>query len=266
AVTALLDGHSGFGQVVAERATQVAVEKARAQGVGIVCAFRSQHIGRIGEYTEMIADAGLIGFCVVNASRIVAPFGGLARQLSTNPIAFSVPILGERPLLLDFATSAVAANKLRVYAAKGLPVPPGWIMDKEGAPSTDPLDFFAGGYLLTFGGHKGYGLNLMVEVLGGLLSGTGGTMFDDYPGGNGVFIMALAPEFFRPSDEFLADVRRLVDALRATPPRDGVEKVLVPGDLEVAATARYRRDGVELDAQTWGLIVEAGRSVGIEYR
>ncbi|MBI1801648.1 MAG: Ldh family oxidoreductase [Chloroflexi bacterium] len=265
AVTALLDGQRGFGQTTAIRAIRVAGEKAHANGFGIVCAVNTNHVGRIGEYTEMAAEAGLIGIVVVNASRIVAPHGGLARQLGTNPIAFSVPVPGGRPLLVDFATSVVAANKLRVARNKGAKIPYGWVLDSEGAPSDDPNAFFNGGTLLTFGGHKGYGLSVMIEILAGLLSGSGSAIFDEFRGGNGVFMLALAPHFFRPSEAFLADVRRLIDALRATPPRDGVESVLVPGDPEAPAEARQMRDGIDVDAVTWQTVIDAGRTVGVEY-
>ncbi|MBI1801649.1 MAG: Ldh family oxidoreductase [Chloroflexi bacterium] len=265
AVTALLDGQWGFGQVVAERAMQLAIEKARANGAGIVCAMNSNHIGAIGEYTEMAANAGMIGLAIVNGiGKLVAPHGGRARMLSTNPIAFSVPVPGGRPLLMDFATSAVAEGKIKVARNKGAKVPRGWILDKEGASSDDPEDFYAGGFLLPVGAHKGYGLSIMVEILAGLLSGAGAALLDTPPS-NGCFFLALSPDFFRPSEAFLADVRRLVDALRSTPPLDDAEPVLVPGDPETKAEARHRREGIELDAVTWQTIVDAGRSVGVEF-
>jgi LDH2 family malate/lactate/ureidoglycolate dehydrogenase len=265
AVTALVDGHYGFGHVTGEYATSIAIAKAKAEGVGIVCGVHSNHIGRIGEYAEMAAAEGLIGFCVVNAGAQVTPYGGLAARFGTNPIAFCVPVPGQRPILVDFATSAAASNKILVARNKGVKIPFGWILDNEGAPSDNPADLFNGGYLLTFGTYKGYGLTIMVEVLAGLLSGAGSAVFGEFGWGNGVFVMALSPEFFRPPDEFYADVRRLADTLRETPPLDGVEKVMVPGDPEQMVEARYRRDGIALDAETWRLIVEAGKSVGVAW-
>jgi LDH2 family malate/lactate/ureidoglycolate dehydrogenase len=261
--TALVDGQRGFGHVTGEFATRLAIDKALANGVGIVSCVNTNHIGRIGEYPEMMVEAGLIGFCIVNAGPIVTPFGGLGRRLGTNPIAFAVPIPGGHPLRVDFATSGAAGNKVLVARSKGIRIPKGWVLDSEGADSTDPADLFNGGYLLPFGAHKGYGLGVMVEILAGLLSGTGSAVYGSYHGGNGVFMLALSPEFFRPPQEFLDDVRRLVEALRSTPPREGVEKVMVPGDPEAATEERYRRDGIELDAGTWKLIVDAGLSVGV---
>jgi hydroxycarboxylate dehydrogenase B len=265
AVTALLDGNWGFGQIVAQRAMQLAIDKAKANGIAIVCARNSNHVGAIGEYTEMAANAGLIGLAFVNGvGLLVAPHGGKARRLSTNPMAFSVPVPGGRPLLMDFATSAVAEGKLKVARNKGASVPPGWILDPQGAPSTEPGDFYGGGFLLPIGEHKGYGLSIMVEVLGGLLSGAGAAMLGTQPG-NGCCFIAVAPDSFRPGAEFLDDVRRLVDTLRATPPRDGFEAVLVPGDPEAEAETRHARDGIALDDVTWQTIVDAARSVGVEY-
>lgn len=262
--TALVDGRHGFGHVTGEYAARLAIEKATANGAGIVSCVNTNHIGRIGEYPEMMVEAGLIGFCIVNAGPIMTPFLGLARRIGTNPIAFAVPIPGDHPLLVDFATTGAAGNKVLVAQSKGVKIPKGWILDSEGADSTDPSDLFNGGYLLPFGEHKGYGLGIMVEILAGLLSGSGSAVYGSYHGGNGVFMLALSPEFFRPPEEFLKDVRRLVDALRATPPREGVERVMVPGDPEAIVTERYQRDGIQQDAGTWKLIVDAGRSVGVE--
>jgi LDH2 family malate/lactate/ureidoglycolate dehydrogenase len=268
-VIVVLDGHWGFGQVVAERAMELAIEKAKANGLGIASVRNSNHVGAIGEYTEMAANAGLIGLAVVNGiGRLVTPHGGRARMLSTNPIAFSVPVPGGRPLLMDFATSGVAEGKVKVARNKRARIPEGWILDKDGAPSGDPEDLYAGGFLLPMGGgtggHKGYALSIMAEILGGLLSGTGAALLETAPA-NGCFFMALSADCFRPTTEFLADVRELVDALHATPALEGTERVLVPGDPEEAAEARHRREGINLDDVTWQTIVDAGRSVGVAY-
>ncbi len=265
AVTALLDGNWCFGQVVAERAMQIAIAKAKANGVAIVCARNSNHVGAIGEYTEMAANDGLIGLAFVNGvGLLVAPHGGKARRLSTNPIAFSVPVPGGRPILMDFATSIVAEGKLKVARNKDAKVPHGWILNQQGEPSDDPNDFYAGGFLLPVGEHKGYGLSIMVEILGGLLSGAGAAMLGSAPS-NGCCFVVIAPEFFRPSEEFFEDVCRLADTLRATPPRDGFESVLMPGDPEARAQAEHMTHGIPLDDVTWQTIIDAGRRVGVEY-
>ncbi len=269
AVISVVDGQWGFGQVAAEFAMHKAMEKAEAAGVGIASLRNSNHVGAIGEYTEMAAHGGLIGIAIVNGmGKLVAPFGGRARQLSTNPFAFSVPVPGGRPIIMDFASSVVAEGKLKVARNQGAPIPAGWALDKDGRSTENPNDFYDGGMLLTLGGlgsgHKGYGLSIMSEIMGGLLSGTGAALLDTPPA-NGCFFMALRIDAFRPADEFLADVRRLVDVLHATPPRDGVARVLVPGDPEVMAETKHQRDGIELDDVTWQTIVDAGRGVGVSY-
>ena len=218
--TALVDGHENFGQIVATYAMQVAMDKARANGIAIVSVLHSNHIGRIGEYVETAANAGLIGLAMVNATHpIVTPYNGIGHIFGTNPIAFAVPVPNGRPMLLDFATSSVAGNKVRVAVNKGIKIPKGWILDNEGAQTDDPRDLSNGGYLLPVAAHKGYGLSLMVEIFAGLLSGTGSALHAPARHYNGCFFMVLSPDTFRPSEEFLGDVRRLADELRATPPR-----------------------------------------------
>jgi len=268
-VITVVDGQWGFGQVCAAFAMQKAIEKARVNGIGVSTLHNANHVGAIGEYTEMAANAGLVGLGIVNGmGKLVAPFGGRERQLSTNPLAMSVPVPGGRPILMDFATSAVAEGKLKVARNQRAQIPHGWALDKHGESTENPNDFYDGGMLLTLGGfgsgHKGYGLSMMSEIIGGLLSGTGAAMLGTRLA-NGCFFMALQIDAFRPADEFLADVRKLVDTLRATPPRPGIERVLIPGDPEAAAEERHRREGIELDDVTWQTILDAARSVGVTY-
>ena len=265
-VTALVDGHDAFGQIVATYAMEVAMQKAQTLGVGLVSVMRSNHIGRIGEYVETAANAGLIGFALVNATYpMVTPYGGFTRTFGTNPIAFAAPVPGARPILLDFATSTVAGNKVRVAVNKGLKIPKDWIRDNEGAETDDPRDLANGGSLLPVGAHKGYGLQLMVEIMGGLLSGSGSGLHAEKRNYNGCFFMVLSPDVFRPSAEFLGDVRRMVDELHATPPQSGVARVLVAGDPEQIKEAEQLRNGVDIDEVSWQLLVECGQQVGVEY-
>src|ERR671938_2083630 len=178
-VSALIDGGWAFGQLTAERATRVAMDKARRHGIAVVAAVRCTHIGRLGEYAEMGAAEGIIVFLAAGGLTgkrgQVAPYGGRRGVLGTNPLAFGFPGGSEEfPLLLaDFATSAVAAGKIMVARAKGAPLPPGSIQDAQGRPSTRAEDYVEGGTLLPFGGHKGYALALVVELLGRVVTGSG---------------------------------------------------------------------------------------------
>jgi uncharacterized oxidoreductase len=264
--TALIDGQENFGQIVATYAMHVAIEKAKANGVASVSVLHSNHIGRIGEYVETAAHHGLIGLAMVNATHpIVTVYGGVAHTFGTNPIAFAAPVPNSRPILLDFATSTVAGNKVRVAVNKGVKIPKDWILDNEGAETDDPRDLFNNGYLLPVAAHKGYGLGLMVEVFAGLLSGTGSALHAPARHYNGCFFMALSPDLFRPSEDFLGDLRRLVDELHAVPPRPGVERVMVAGDPEAVKEADQRANGIDLDEASWQTVLDAGQSVGVVY-
>src|SRR5215467_3979041 len=177
-VIAVLDGDRGFGQVVARRGTEVAIAKARAHGLSAVALRRTNHVGRLADWAEMAAEQGLIGMLWANAKGglNVAPWGGAARRLGTNPHAVAIPGPGGTVAMShDFATSVVAEGKLKVKFNRGEKAAPGIMINAAGHPSTDPREFYADppGALLTAGEHKGYGLSLAIEILGGILSGTG---------------------------------------------------------------------------------------------
>src|SRR5271156_2456505 len=177
--TTVVDGHWGFGYVVNERAMKLTIEKAKSANVAAATVFRQGHIGRVASYTLMAAREGMIGIATADSGRspkAVAPFGGSEARLGTNPISIAMPSDLDAPFYLDMATSAVAAGKIQLAAARGEEIPAGWIVDSEGRQTTDPLQFHKGGALLPLGGSEGYkgsGLAAMVEVLCGLLTGLG---------------------------------------------------------------------------------------------
>lgn len=266
AVMASVDARRGFGQVAARLAITCAVEKARAQGLAAAGIFNGNHVGRMGEWVMVAADAGLVGLGFCNLGRrgaSVAPYGGVARLLGTNPFAAAVPVAGRPPLLVDFATSAVAEGKLRVARNRGLPIPPGWAVAADGTPTTDPNDFYAGGALLPAAGHKGYGLGMLAELLGGLLTDAA-----DEPAsaasGHGVLFVVLATGLFRPAEAFLADAAELCARAAAVPPAAGFAEVLLPGGPEHRSEARRRAEGVPLDDATWAQLAAAAAALGVE--
>ena len=177
--TTVVDGHWGFGYVVSERLMKMTIEKAKASGVAAATVFRQSHVGRVADYPIMAANEGLIGMMTADSgrsSKSVVPFGGREPRLGTNPICIAMPSNLEGVMFIDMATSAVAAGKLGVAVARGSDVPEGWILDKDGNPSTNPNDLRNGGAVLPLGGpegHKGYGLSVMVEILSGILTGLG---------------------------------------------------------------------------------------------
>ncbi len=263
---ALVDARRGFGQVAAHFAMKSAMEKARDQGLAAVGIFNCYHVGRLGEWVQMAADQGMIGLGFCNGGRrggAVAPYGGAGRVFGTNPVAAAVPVAGQPPVVIDFATSAVAEGKLRVARQQGKAIPEGWILGPDGEPSTDPEDFYAGGVLLPIAGHKGSGLSLLVEFLGGILTGRGCPAFPDFTPGNGVLFLVLSIEAFRPLEAFLEDGAALCQRVKAVPPATGFEEVLLPGEPERRTAERRRAEGIPVNEATWRQLTEAAAALGV---
>lgn len=267
ASTALVDGNWVFGQVAAEFAMKVALAKAKEQGIAMVGLIRSYHIGRLGEYSEMAYKEGMIGLTLAGGfggtagrSAAVAPYGGAAPVFSTNPISFGIPAGQQPPVMVDFATSAVAGGKISLARAKGTQLPPNTILDKHGRPTTDPEDFFDGGMMLPFGGHKGYGLAVVIELLGQALTGSDAAA-DPVLGGGiysaaGTVFIAINPSVFRPYKEYAASVDATVKKIKAVPPAEGFDEVLLPGEPEARSTAKGMVEGITMPDSSWQRVLE----------
>src|SRR5213594_3458346 len=267
-VIAVLDGDRGFGQVVARRGMELAIAKAQAHGLAAVALRRTNHIGRLADWAEMAAAQGLIGMLWANAKGglNVAPWGGAGRRLGTNPHAIAVPGPGGAVAMShDFATSVWAEGKLRVKFNRGEAVPPGIMLDGRGEPSTDPKEFYGEppGSLLTAGAHKGYGLSLAIEILGGILSGTGAASAEKGKFANGTLIVALDPTRFLPPAEFHAQVAALFAWVRGASPAAGASEILVPGEPEARTERARRAEGVGVEDETWRQITACGSEVGV---
>src|SRR3954454_13596181 len=261
-VSALVDGDGGLGHVPAHFAMRGAIDKAKAAGMAIAAVRNSAHFGATGYYTLMAANEGLIGMACTSASSIqVAPTLGKEAKLGTDPWSFAAPTTTDgQPFLLDMATTTVAAGRIRNKANEGLQCPPDWVLNKDGLPSTDPLEAREkGGFLTSLGGssenssYKGYGLAAMVNILGSCLSGA--TLITDpmhtkKPQGNdiGHFFMAVDPGLFRDRAEFAADVSRFCNGLRATKPVDPAQPVMVAGDPQWNNAAKRREEGIPVGA------------------
>jgi LDH2 family malate/lactate/ureidoglycolate dehydrogenase len=256
-ISALVDGDGGLGHVPAHFAMQLAIDKAKASGMAIVAVRNSAHFGATGYYALMAAKQGLIGMACTSASGIqVAPTFGKEAKLGTDPWSFAAPSGDERPFLLDMATTTVAAGRIRNKSNEGLECPPGWVLNKDGLPSTDPLEAREkGGFLTSLGGspenssYKGYGLAAMVNILASCLSGA--TLITDpqhtkKPQGMdiGHFFMAIDPGLFREQSEFQADVARFCGDLRATTPVDPVQPVMVAGDPQWKNAEKRMAEGI----------------------
>jgi uncharacterized oxidoreductase len=273
--TALVDGNWGFGQVACSRAMEVALEKAVNTGVGAVGVFNCNHIGRLAEYARMAVDNGMIGFITANCEPYVAPYGGRARVLGSNPVCYAVPTGQGRSVVVDYATSMAAEGKVRAALLKGARLPPGWIVDARGRESTDPADLYEpplpperikmAGALLPLGGYKGYGLAVIVDLLAGILTGAGSSQ--DMTGEwstNGVFMMTLKIESFLPLKEFEVQAERLVRSIKNSPKAEGFDEILIPGEPEARERERRLKHGIPISGNAWQPVVESCKHYGLD--
>jgi len=261
--TALVDGGANLGHPNADFAMRLAVEKARKAGIGAVGVRNSHHFGAAGHYARIACAAGVVGFITSSArTLLLVPTRGTLPLLGTNPIAFAAPALRNRPFVLDIATTTVAANKVKVYDLNGKPIPEGWIVDEAGRPVTDSAEAMEvifkrpgggatplGGAEIT-GGHKGYGLGVMAQILSATLTGAAFSPIRNPqrkpgdPDDIGHFFLAIDPRAFRPEGGFEDDMDAMIDTLHATPPSDPAKPVLVAGDPEADERERRLRDGI----------------------
>lgn len=268
---AMVDGHWGFGAVVATRATRLAMEMAEETGVSVVSVRRANHVSRLGHYVVTAAEAGFVALMTANnhgGGRWVAPFGGTDRRLSTNPLAFAAPT-GGRPVLVDITTSTVAEGKVRVLRNKGLPMPEGWAIHPDGSPLTDPAHMYGPphGALLPFGGitgHKGFALSMMVELLSGALSGAGCTGPGDRQPGNALFILVVDPNAFGSLEGFQRQAMSLAEWVKGSPPAPGGAGVMLPGEPEFRETERRLTEGIPLDDETWRQLKALADELGVD--
>ncbi len=262
---AIIDGNRGFGQVIGEHATRIGTAKAAKTGIAMVGLRNCGHLGRVGDWAEMAAAAGQVSLHFLNTSgaQRVAPYGGSDRRLSTNPICIGVPIANGDPVILDVTTSTVAEGKLMVARNKGEEVPAGWIIDRDGAPTTDPNAFYDGGALLTVGAHKGSGLSIATDLLAGAISTGRSSDPDDQVLRNNMLSIYIAPAVYAPDGAVAREALRFVDWVKASPPINPGEPVLAPGDIERRTRADRLKRGIPIDEKTWADLLEAAGSVGI---
>ena len=262
--TATVDGDNGLGLVVGPKANRIAMDKALASGSGWVSVRHTNHFGIAGYYVLQALKHDLIGWAMTNSTKLVAPLWGGERRLGTNPIAIAFPALKERPIVIDMATTAAAYGKVEMARRKGEQLPEGWAIDAQGQPTTDPNQMVQGGALLPLGstrergGHKGYCLATMVDVLSCVLSGANWGPFappfalrQEIPErsvgkGIGHFFGALRIDGFIDVDEFKRQIDDYVQTMRATRPAPGTNGPLVPGDPEADAEAIRRVEGIPL--------------------
>jgi len=280
--TAVVDGDSGLGLVVAPYAMKIAIEKAKNVGTGWVSVQNSNHFGIAGFHAMMALEHDMIGIAMTNASPLVAPTFSIDKMLGTNPIAVAAPAGKQPPFVADLATTTAANGKLEILQRKNMETPDGWVQDVEGLPSNDANILKKGGALLPLGGdrehgsHKGYALGAIVDIFSALLSGANYApwvppfpayvpMPTQQPGkGIGHFLGAMRIDAFRPADDFKKDMDHWIEGFRNAKTISGEEKVLVPGDPEREMELIRREEGIPLLPVVQDDLKSLGLKLGIK--
>ena len=255
--TAVINGNWGFGFAVTNRATDILIQKALDQNIAAVTVYQQSHIGRLTPYAAKCAEHGLAAIMFTDSGRTakaVAPFGGRGRRLGTNPICICVPSNENGPVFIDMASSAVAANKLAVYRRRNEPVPEGWIIDKDGNPTTDPNAYAEGGALLPIGGdlgYKGYGLSFMGEIFSGIMTTLGFGLDPDAKHNDGSFIAAWRIDAFTDLDWFKQQITDFIKFVKSSPLSTGSRGIMYPGEIEKDMEAKLRVEGIPVEESVW---------------
>jgi LDH2 family malate/lactate/ureidoglycolate dehydrogenase len=277
AATALYDGAKGLGHYVSSLAMRLAIDKARTYGIGIVTVRNSGHFGAAANYSMMALEHDMLGLATTNSPYVaMVPTFGRVPKLSTNPISFAAPAGVHAPFVLDMATTTVAVGKLRVASRWGKAIPAGWALDEQGDPTTDPdvamkhrhLSPLGGSREL--GGHKGYGLGMMVDILSGVLPGAVyGDLFQRTDRAErrvqdvGHCFAAVDIARFRPLPEFKRDMDDMFESVKRTPPAEGQARVLVAGEPEAECEVRRRREGIPVSNTLLALCNGIAKSLGV---
>ncbi len=273
--TATLDADEGLGLVVAPRAMQMAINKAKQVGTGWVAIQNSNHFGIAGYHAMLALPHDMIGISMTNASPLVAPTHAKERMLGTNPICLAIPAGTHQPFIVDMATSNAANGKLEIAQRNHKPVPDGWVQTQNGAGSNDASELKHGGSLLPLGGHKGYALGAAVDILSAILSGANYgpwvppfvsflNPLQDLPGkGIGHFVGAMRIDAFRPAADFKKDMDQWITRFKLSERIDPVQEVLIPGEPEYRMTIEREANGIPLNEQVVNDLMELAKKFEI---
>lgn len=271
--TAVMDGRDGLGQIVADRAMALCIQKAKGNHIGAVTVRNSSHFGAAAYWAMKALDHDMIGIAVSNTTPLMPVPGGAEARTGNNPIAVAVPADREYPIVLDMATSVVALGKVLLAQKKGDAVPLGWGVDEKGHDTTDPADILDGGFILPVGGPKGYGLAILVDILSGLLSqgATGSavkSLYHDFtePNHVGHFFLAIQVGAFLDPVLFKQSVDRYVQYIKATRKTPGVHEVYLPGEPEFRRRQAQAAEGLILPSSLIEDVVSLGREADVEAR
>ncbi|MBP1931925.1 Ldh family oxidoreductase [Ammoniphilus resinae] len=269
--SAVLDADNGMGHYITHLAMQKAIEKAKQHTISFITVKNGNHFGALASYTKMAAKQKMIGFITTNTAPLMAPTGGAERVLGNNPLSFAVPRKNEPPVVLDMACSNVAGGKLVLASKKGESIPLGWALDREGRPTTDPFEGFEnGGVLLPIGGHKGYGLSLIMDILTGVLSGSNygknvNRLYDTSKvTGIGYSMMVLNIESFLPMDIFEDRLEDLLHMVENSKKAMDVERIYLPGQMEEKIIRERLEQGVPLPDKLHAELLELSSELGLD--
>ena len=265
---AVIDGHEAMGQVVAAKGAQEAIARAKQHGIAAVAMRHSNHFGTAFYFTLMAARAGCIGFLSTNASPAMAPWGGRQKVLGNNPFSWACPAGRHAPMVLDIANTGVARGKIYLAKQKGLSIPLGWAINAQGAPTSDPTEAIEG-IILPMAEHKGYAIALMMDMLSGVLTGSGFStdVFGPYQAkkrsGAGHFMIAINIEAIQPLDQFNARVEDLIARMKNVPKAEGFEEIFYPGEMEARQDIENRKNGLALPTDTLSDLETLAKSLGL---
>ncbi|MET0383908.1 MAG: Ldh family oxidoreductase [Burkholderiaceae bacterium] len=252
----VLDGRDGIGQVLTMRATRLGIERARRHGISGVGVRHSNHFGTAAYFTRESAQAGCVALLATNASPAMAPWGGREKAIGTNPWSIAAPAGRHGVAVMDIANTAVARGKIYLAADRGQAIPDNWAADGHGRPTTNAQDAIHG-LILPMAGHKGYIISFMMDVLAGVLTGSGfgtrvaGPYDPERRSGCGHLLITIDIGALMPRDAFERRMEDLIDEVKAVPTADGVPEIFFPGELEDRHAQAHRRDGIEIADQTW---------------
>ncbi|AXF55293.1 Ldh family oxidoreductase [Salicibibacter kimchii] len=271
AVSALLDGNNQLGILSATEGINLAIDKAKQTGVGIIGINNSNHCGMLADYTGYAAEQGYVAMATTNTPPNMAPWGGKERYFGTNPFSYAVPTGNGPPIIFDMATSVVARGKIKLAVKNNTKIPIGWALTKDGEPTTDAREAMEG-VVLPVGGAKGYGLAFLVEVLSGLFTGAGfashiGRPEDLQTRQNiGQFYFVMRADLFQEIEEFYHNVAKLKEEIRTIPLAKGYERIYLPGEIEQEKMLKRKQEGIPLSDEVISEINDVAESYGVNNR
>ncbi|WP_200416596.1 Ldh family oxidoreductase [Virgibacillus salexigens] len=270
--TLLVDGDDGMGQVIGQKTIEIGIEKAKKNGGVHIGVTRSSHFGAGAYFVKQGVEEDMITFAMSNAPSTMAPWGGVRPYFGTNPYTFAIPTGKKEPIILDMATSVVARGKIIMAAQNGTDIPTGWAIDNKGQPTTDSNSALKG-TVLPFGGPKGYGIAMMIDIMSGVLTGAGfgphiKNIYGDFdkPQNVGHFFQLIDINTFMPAKLFKRRINQMIDEIKLSPAVEGIDEIFIPGEIEHKMEQTKRKNGIDLSKEVYDDIKKVGADCGVDIR